>query len=251
MEHLNKQIWVYFLLKPWKISLASQDFRGKTCTYSSCMEPESLAWESELLWMLSQWKVGFWKVSFKIQSGTFCFKQQESHSIGVHTKSIGGQIVPSLGGHIDVFTPVLGKYWKLMKLLVVVVYQYISIPLYHHHELNASGLIQYPSDVSSFTDMYICAYAILLYMYTCTYTCMCICINSEQGVLFVSWEIVSRFRNNPLLCSFWRRHCLMFLGKGSCCPHSTKVSEGQDIECWGAKTMLIHPTVHPCRPCCF
>ena len=77
--------------------------------YSSCMEPESLAWESELLWMLSQWKVDFWKVSFKIQSGTFCFKQQESHSIGVHTKSIGGQIVPSLGGHIDVCTPVLGK----------------------------------------------------------------------------------------------------------------------------------------------
>lgn len=162
--------------------------------------------------MLRQWKVGFWKVSFKIQRGSFCFKQQESYSIGVHTKSIGGQIVPSLGSHIDVYMPVLGKYWKLMTLLVVL-YQCISIPLYHHHELNASGLIQYPPEVSSFMDMYICAYAILLYMHTCAYTCICICINNEQGVVFVSWEIVSRFRNIPcyvpfggdIVWCFWER----------------------------------------------
>lgn len=62
-----------------------------------------------------------------------------------------------------------------MKLLVVVVYQYISIPLYHHHELNASGLIQYPSDVSSFTNMYnmcICYIAIHVHMYIYMYVYM-------------------------------------------------------------------------------
>lgn len=209
------------------------------------MEPESLAWESELLWMLSQWKVGFWKVSFKIQSGTFCFKQQESHSIGVHTKVLEDKSCHRWVVTLTCSRLYLGNtenWWNCWWWWCINILVYLCI-------ITMSWM---PADWSSIHQMFhhsrICIYVHMLYCYTCTHVHIhvCVYVSIMNKVFFLSAEKLSQgFATIPcyvpfggdIVWCFWERDHVVPIAPKS--RRAKTLNAGVQKRCWSILQYIL------------